>query len=167
MEEEGLDTQPGTPALAMVKDASVGTILCQLLLAKGAAQGDREGPHPIPALTWLSKGPFHSQSPCNLLSFTTTPCSGLWVAVGNPRQPLQAWSCPAALFFLPRKRKPGAKTMRCPFHAALSAWSQGLRSTGLWLEEVCVLEEGTWDNTKICGVRTGAGLGSNLLCDLG
>lgn len=37
-------------------------------MVKEVAQEDREGPHPMPALTPTIKGPFHSQSPCNLLS---------------------------------------------------------------------------------------------------
>lgn len=150
----GMEARPGAPAAIMVMHAFVPASSS----AKGVAQEDREGPRPVPTLTPCpSKGPSHPQSPCNLLSLTRfVRADG---AAQNPRQPLQARSCPTALSFLPREGDPGVKAMLRSFPRHPRCREPGTRGIGPRRKRVRLC--------KTAGLGARAGLGSNLLCDLG
>lgn len=106
--------------------------------AKGVAQEDREGLHPIPASTlWPSKGPFHSQSPCNLLSLTVL----CWGAGSGEAQTAHCrpGHVHTALSFLPWDGKPGVKALPCSFPRHPLCMEPGTQKSQPWQKRVSLL----------------------------
>lgn len=94
------EAQPGAPTLTGLMDASVDTILCQPACCPG--RGQRRGSSHPSSHPNHQRAPFHSQSPCNLLSLTVL-CSGGWGEQWwrDPGSHCRPGHAPTALFVRP------------------------------------------------------------------